>query len=112
MEFNKFNSEGTGELLSSVLQSISINTIKAICLSGSCDFSADETCAIFAQIIDTATELDYCDIRDQVGERKILLELQVASSEEAGAIKITNQDTKEEIMSMPTQRTKEVDTGC
>ena len=99
------------EVLSSVLQ-YSINTIKDLYLDGSSDFSVDETCALLAQLIDNAVQLGRCYIRKQVGERKILLELQVASSEEAGVIKITNQDTKEVIMSMPTQRTEEVDIYC
>ena len=112
MKSNKFDSEITVEVLSSVLQSGSISTIKELHLRGSSDFSTDETCALLAQFIDSAEQLGRCYIRKQVGERKIDLELQVASSEEAGVIKITNQDTKEVIMSMPTQRTEEVDIDC
>ena len=80
---NKFDSDGTGELLSSVLQSSSISTIIELALTGSCDFSADETCALFAQLIDTATKLENCHIAGQVGERKIKAEMQVASEEDA-----------------------------
>ena len=111
MRDNKFDSESTREVLSSVLQSSSISTIKSLGLIGSCDFTSDETCTLLAELIDTATQLEDCYICDQVGERKILADLQVASSEEeskAGAIKFINYDTDEMIMSVPTQRTKEV----
>ena len=92
-------------MLSSLL---TISTIKELFLIGSCDFSTDENCELLAKFIDSATELKECVIGGQVGERKIVLELQVASPEEAGAIKITNKDTNEVIMSIPTQRTRKV----
>ena len=112
MDDNKFDGELTGQFFSSLLQARSISTFKRLDLRGSCDFSADETCSLLAQLIDSATELKGCIIYDQVGERKIEVELQLASSDESGAIKITNKDTKEEVLRMPTKRTKYVYISC
>ena len=75
-----------------MLQSSSINSIKTLNITKSCDFSADETCTLLAQFINNASLLNYCNV--QYGSvRRIKVELKVASPEdesEAGAIKITD----------------------
>ena len=54
LDANFLDSESTREVLSSVVKSGSINTFKTIELDQSCDFSADETCTLLAQLIDSA----------------------------------------------------------
>ena len=92
MRSNRLSSEGTGQLFSILLQSACLNTIRKIDLFESCDFSSDETCAIFAEFIDKALQLRECGIGEQVGERVIKDEVEVVTAEidgKLGSIKIT-----------------------
>ena len=82
LQYNKLSSEITGQLFSILLQSGCLNTIEELDLYKSCDFSSDKTCATFADFIDKAHQLTKCDIREQVGEREIKVELMVAMAEE------------------------------
>ena len=74
-----------------------------------CDFSADETCTLLAQLIQTAPKLDDCYFRDQCEKRKIKVFFDVAKSDQKpGSIKFTYLDTKETFFTIPTQRTEKV----
>ena len=61
-------------------KSDSLKTIEYLNLGASCNFSNDETCNIFVSFIDKANELTTCYFGNQVSERKIDLELQVADA--------------------------------
>ena len=71
LENNKLSSESTEQLFLTLLQSDSLKTIEELHLRESCDFSADETCSIFADFIDKATKLSHCGIEEQLSKRKI-----------------------------------------
>ena len=56
------NSSATEQVLSALLESASINTIKEINMDESTDFSSDRACTLLAQLIDRATMLERCNI--------------------------------------------------
>ena len=57
LAYNKFSNETTASFFSMLLESSCIGTINSLGLYGSCDFSSDETCSIFASFIDSAEKL-------------------------------------------------------
>ena len=112
---NRYSSEATAQLFSSLLQSGSLTTLVKLNVYESCDFSDDETCAILADFIDKAAQLHRFELHGQVSERKIKVELEVATEGEEGkpgSIKITDSETEQLVLQVDTQRTKEVDMIC
>ena len=102
----KMTSEGTGKLFSALLKSESLKIIDFLILDGACDFSADETCSIFANFIDKATKRLFCSIHDQVGVRKIKVDYKKAEEDgKSGMIKITDKDTEQLILQVDTKTT-------
>ena len=106
MRENKFSSAFTTQILSFLVESSCIDTIEVLLLSGSCDFSSDETCALLASIIDKAHKLKECDILG--GKRQITVELQVAKEGATGHIKVMDKKTKQLIVQIDTDRTTRV----
>ena len=62
MKFNYMSSSATEQVLSALLKSASIATIKEIRMEGSADFTSDRACFLLAQLIDSATMLEKCNI--------------------------------------------------
>ena len=69
----------TAQLFSFLVQSSNINTIVELDLYESCDFSSDDTCDLLAKVVDVAPLLEKCIIKYQIGERKIVAELELAT---------------------------------
>ena len=54
----------TEQVLSAMLESASLATIKYIFMSGYADFSSDSACTLLMQLIDRAPVLMECSIQD------------------------------------------------
>ena len=61
---NYFSSSVTEQVLSALLESCGLATLKEIYLNKSAIFSSDEACYLLAQLLDRAPQLATCDIRD------------------------------------------------
>ena len=110
-EWNHISSSATEELLSTVLESGSIATIKTISLTSSTDLSSDRACTLLAQLIDKAPMLEKLIIRCLSYKREVRVALQINMSEtggEPGLIKVIDTKTQYVIVEMPTSRTKAV----
>ena len=94
LRYNYFSSAATTQIFSSLLESSCINTLEKLNLVESCNFSSDETCALFASFLDKALKLKECDIYKQKGQKEIKFELKVAKVDETGHIKITDKKTE------------------
>ena len=64
LDYCRFDSATTKLVLSCLLNSSNLETVSLLSLTGSCDFSDDETCALVAQLISTAPKLEQCNINE------------------------------------------------
>ena len=71
LEWNHMSSSATEELLSTLLESDSIATIKTISLCNSTDLSSDRACTLVAQLIDKAPMLEKLIIRCLFYKREV-----------------------------------------
>ena len=80
-------------------------------MKGSTDFTSDEACTLLCDFINMAPKLAKFDIRHQIGERKVKVELQLGTKEtdgDSGLINVVNESTKEVIVQVTTSRTTNV----
>ena len=95
------------QLLQALMESSSVSTIEDLNLYDSSDFTSNEACTLLCTLIDMAPNLAKFDIRHQIGERKVKVELQLGTKEtngESGLIKVVNEQTKEAIVQVTTSR--------
>ena len=104
------SSRAIEQVLASVLESGSIDTIERISLRDA-DFSSDKACTLLIQLIDRATMLHECKLNKKYEEMKVKVTLQVDATEtggEPGKIQVINKETEEVILEMPTSRKTKV----
>ena len=99
--------EWTEELMSVLIDK---KKIEALGLGTGLNFASDNSCQLLAELIDSASELEYINISKQVSEvRKIKLSMRVANQIVPGLIKVTDAKTGALICQKETQRSKEIE---
>ena len=106
------NSGTTEQMLSAVLESGSMATIKTIELFNTADFSSERACTLLAQLVDRAPQLERISIDMQQGKRKVEVELKLDQTEsggEPGLIKVITKGKRDDvIVEVSTSRTTKV----
>ena len=72
------------------------------------DFSYDETCALYAEFIDSSPNIKKINFGEGTGNRKISVEFKAAKPDQEGLISIRDKDTSQIIVQIPTNRTTDV----
>ena len=105
---SEMNCAQTSQLLTTLLESKALTTLKRFFFVRSGDFQTKECCTLLAQFIDKAPLLTNCDLDEQVGMRKVKVELKIGDNGKEGSIKVIDQLTKQAFVQIPTKRTTKV----
>ena len=92
---NKFSSNATLTILTRIADHPSTSSsLKTLNLDLAANFDADETVEKLADILQSASCLSKCNIKNQWCDRKVKVEIEYASDEGMGCIVLLNQATQ------------------